>query len=225
MIINFSGSHQLRAKIYEPAQILPFQLTIQFIMIRQWFVVGFMLSILFYFGCQNSSSSSETAFDPKPYLEKGNEVVARTFDTLSTSLKTTIQEKGVVEAIGYCNVAAYPLTATYAQEGIEIRRTTLRYRNEKNKPTSLEKEYLKSFEDAWQDGKELATKAVQQKDGTVHYFKPIMIQPLCLVCHGKASEQIQESTLAKLDELYPNDQARNYEPDQLRGLWHVAFKE
>jgi hypothetical protein len=62
------------------------------------------------------------------------------------------------------------------------------------------------------------SETVAKPDGgkEFHYAKPILMQPMCLSCHGN-SEQISAEVKAKLSELYPNDKAINYEAGQLRG--------
>jgi hypothetical protein len=57
----------------------------------------------------------------------------------------------------------------------------------------------------------------------IHFFKPILLQPLCLNCHGTPGKQIQNSTLAKIQLLYPGDQAFDYREGDLRGVWHIVF--
>ena len=49
-----------------------------------------------------------------------------------------------------------------------------------------------------------------------HFAKPIVMQPMCVSCHG-SPEQISPEVKAKLNELYPNDKAVGYQPGQLRG--------
>ena len=54
------------------------------------------------------------------------------------------------------------------------------------------------------------------------YVEPIVAQPLCLTCHGKA---ISEATRAALAERYPDDKATGFEKGDLRGLFWVEFRE
>ena len=68
------------------------------------------------------------------------------------------------------------------------------------------------------------TKIVRSKSAKeIHFFKPILLQPLCLNCHGTPGKQIQNSTLAKIQVLYPSDQAFDYKEGDLRGVWHIVF--
>jgi hypothetical protein len=40
-----------------------------------------------------------------------------------------------------------------------------------------------------------------------------------------SEEQIATSTLAILDKLYPKDMARDYQDNEVRGIWAISFKE
>jgi hypothetical protein len=50
----------------------------------------------------------------------------------------------------------------------------------------------------------------------VGYVEPIYVQPLCVTCHGAT---LAPDLQAKIDELYPNDQATGYAAGDLRGVF------
>jgi len=56
----------------------------------------------------------------------------------------------------------------------------------------------------------------------VRFYKPIMLQPICLNCHGP-EEQLLPELKTTLDELYPEDQARNFKVGDLRGVFRVEM--
>jgi hypothetical protein len=62
------------------------------------------------------------------------------------------------------------------------------------------------------------SETVAKPDGgkEFHYAKPILMQAMCLACHGN-SEHISPEVKTKLSELYPTDKAINYQAGQLRG--------
>ena len=62
------------------------------------------------------------------------------------------------------------------------------------------------------------SETITKSDGSkeFHFAKPIVLQPMCVACHG-GPEQISPEVKSKLSELYPNDKAVNYQPGQLRG--------
>lgn len=189
-----------------------------------------VLSVSFLlFQCQNTGDAAgqadagEVALDTTLYLKLGDELTAKTFDTLSTALRQKIAEAGPAEAIGYCNVQAYPITALQAETGIDIRRTSLKYRNPKNRPDSLESAQLTALQKSIDQGQSPRTQVIRLPDGSVHYFKPIMVQPLCLNCHGEPQKDIQPKTLAAIEADYPEDRAIGYAAGDLRGAWHITF--
>jgi hypothetical protein len=158
------------------------------------------------------------------YINSGNHTVARTFDTLRNSLLKIIGEKGFPDAISYCNERAYAITNTYA-DSMTVRRTALRYRNQENRPDSLESSVLKAMEEQMKTAATPGIKLVRNNStGEIHFFKPIMLQPLCFNCHGVPEKQIQKTTLARIQELYPDDRAINFKEGDLRGVWHIVFK-
>jgi len=46
---------------------------------------------------------------------------------------------------------------------------------------------------------------------------------MCMQCHGSENEQIDNNTLAKINELYPDDKATGYGVGELRGIWVVEM--
>lgn len=183
--------------------------------------------ILMLISCtRKNDTKNEHEKEPIPdsvYSKAGNRIVALTFDTLRNSLLHAIRSQNVDGAIAYCNEQAYPITAIYS-DSVIIRRTSLRIRNHQNSPDSLEHFMLNFMGEQMKTMKMPDTKIVRSKSTKeIHFFKPILLQPLCLNCHGTPGKQIQNSTLAKIQVLYPNDQAFDYKEGDLRGIWHIVF--
>ncbi len=59
----------------------------------------------------------------------------------------------------------------------------------------------------------------------VGFYAPIITNTLCLQCHGKPGSDIKPKVLASLKDLYPNDMAKGYDANQVRGLWSIDFKD
>jgi hypothetical protein len=171
---------------------------------------------------ENAYESIEPIAD-SVYAREGNRIVALTFDTLRNSLLHAIRSRNVDGAVTFCNEQAYPITAIYS-DSVSVRRTALRIRNPENSPDSLERSILNSMSNQITTLK-IPDEKIARSESTkeIHFFKPIMIQPLCLNCHGTPEKQIQNSTLAEIQRLYPNDQAVGYKEGDLRGVWHIIF--
>lgn len=148
----------------------------------------------------------------------------QTFDTLRSSLLTAIGQKGFPGAVSYCNTQALKLTETYAGEGISVERVTDRTRNPSNAPDSMELRILAAFRERKASGQQLEPVAETDATSNHHYFKPILIQAMCLHCHGEPGKDIQQETWAAIQSLYPADSAFGYKEGDLRGAWHIRFK-
>ena len=68
---------------------------------------------------------------------------------------------------------------------------------------------------------EVVTSANGQKE--LRYLKPIVLKPVCVMCHG-ASDGLSPGVQAKLREHYPQDQAVDFKPGDLRGAMTVRVK-
>lgn len=191
-------------------------------------VAGLLILTLVVISCSRNQPENKTAEkEPIPdsvYMKKGNEIVALTFDTLRNSLLNAISTQGIEGAISFCNEKAYPLTNIYA-DSITIRRTALRYRNPENKPDSVERTVLDELNAAILSAGKPSPKIIRNSTThEIHFFRPIILQPMCLNCHGEPGKQIQPATLARIGQLYPEDQAVNFKEGDLRGVWHIVFK-
>ena len=144
---------------------------------------------------------------------------------LKGELQKGIQEGGPVKSIGVCKDRAPAIAAALGeQQGIDIGRTSLRVRNPANTPDVWEKAVLEEFEQrklAGEDPAAIEKYAIAgQEDKTVfRYMKAIPAAELCVVCHGA---EIAPDVAAKLEELYPQDQARGYQPGDLRGAFTIT---
>jgi Protein of unknown function (DUF3365) len=193
------------------------------------YVFALVLSLAACMSCAKKKANVEDVLVVEPiadsvYLREGNRIAARTFDTLRSALLSAIGSQGIEGAFDFCNVKAYPLTATYA-DSVLLRRTSLRFRNPNNQPDSLELLVLTEMEELMNSKKMPMPKIVRRgSSGEVHFFKPILLQSVCLNCHGAPGMQIQRTTLARIKQLYPNDLAVNFKEGDLRGAWHITFK-
>lgn len=180
-------------------------------------------------GCIRNNKESRRTAEAMPipdsiYMSEGNKIVALTFDTLRKSLLHAISSQGIDGAIRFCNENGYSLISTYA-DSVTVRRTALRYRNPGNSPDSLEQVVLDEMTATIKSGGVYDARVIRRpSSGEVHFFKPILLQPMCLNCHGTPGKQIQPATLTSIQNLYPNDRAINFSQGDLRGAWHVTFK-
>jgi hypothetical protein len=158
------------------------------------------------------------------YKLKGDSIVKQTFDTLRNTLLTAIKEKGFDGAVAFCNTSALSLTNSYANNTVTIKRTSDKVRNPANDPDSMEQRILEKFLTMSDSTAKTATVVERDATGSIHYYKPIIMQAMCLNCHGN-KEQIQLGTLKMIKSKYPDDAAIGYKEGNVRGLWHVVFNK
>jgi hypothetical protein len=162
------------------------------------------------------------------YRATGALIATVAFDSLRTKLTAAIQNEGTAGAVTYCQVAASQIIEDLefdeqvnAQE-IMVRRTSLKWRSTENKPDDREREVLEQMQRAQLRG-DVPGSSAEVIGKYVHYYQPILVQPLCLNCHGTPGAELNEETLATIDVLYPDDRARGYTAGDLRGMWHIVF--
>ncbi|MDT7827476.1 DUF3365 domain-containing protein [Pricia sp. S334] len=187
------------------------------------------LAGLFSFtGCKEASKSDkkvETVGSPsKDYAEIGMEYAVSTKAALGKNLVGAIQEKGTLGALEFCNIQAMPLTDSMAvAHKAIIKRVSDKPRNPNNQANAKELEYIEAFKSTVASGKKVEP-IVNQENDQVDFYYPITTNTMCLQCHGKPEEQIEPATMAKLQDLYPEDQAIGYTENEVRGIWAIVVE-
>ncbi len=159
------------------------------------------------------------------YTEKGFEYVMQTKGALGKNLMGTITKEGTVAALSFCNKKAYPLTDSVANIlNVQIKRVSDKNRNPKNKANTVELAYIEKIKTHINLGEKPKPYTIEKEDKILSYY-PIMTNGMCMQCHGKSNEEILPNTLAKLNELYPEDKAQGYGINELRGIWVVEMNK
>ena len=156
-------------------------------------------------------------------LKQSRAVSQSMLKELGQKLQSSMAEGGPINAIGVCQLQA-PEIANRASTSnqAKISRVGTRARNPvMGVPNDWQAKALAQFETALARGEKPAdlefSETVTTASGNeFHFAKPIVMQPMCVSCHG-SPEQISPEVKAKLNELYPNDKAVGYQPGQLRG--------
>ena len=144
---------------------------------------------------------------------------------LQTQLKSAMADGGPTAAIEVCNVAAPGIAETASTaSGWSVGRTSLKLRNPDNTPDEWELAVLRDFEARKAAGEDPGTldhaeMVVGDGQRTFRYMKAIPTQPVCIVCHGTS---IAPEVTARLDTLYPKDQARGFEIGDIRGAFSIV---
>jgi hypothetical protein len=160
----------------------------------------------------------------KSYTEKGLEFALSTKQVLGSNLMGTIQREGVLAAVEFCNIAAYPLTDSMAQvHNAQIKRISDQPRNPNNAANTFDLKYIEEYKVMVAKGNEVEP-TVLEEESEIVFYHPIITNDKCLLCHGK-KENIDKDVLAALQERYPDDQATGYDANQVRGLWKITFEK
>lgn len=176
------------------------------------------------------SCGDQTPARPDELLvkERGRKEVGELKMRLKGQLQEAMEAGGPLAAISLCKVSASDLTAANKDtgSGITLRRTSSRVRNPGNAPDATDRKVLEIFQTAKDSGSEFPAEHLEwlpNPKGTGEaavYYQPLLIQPLCLNCHGE-KEQMKPAVVELLGQLYPEDQATGYQAGNFRGLVRV----
>lgn len=170
-------------------------------------VLAILLSVA---GC------AEQPFDKEPWLASGTEALAPFKMELMGALQAGMQA-GPDSAITACRLQAPQIAADAQSAGVELGRTSHKLRNPDNAPRTWAEPLLAAY---LADPPKQGPDAVQLEDGRVGYVEPIMVQQLCLTCHGSS---LAPEVTELLSAHYPSDEATGFEAGDFRGLFWVEF--
>lgn len=143
------------------------------------------------------------------------------------AMQEAVGEKGVAGAIPVCKEQAPALINAKRQEtGWDIRRVSLKARNaERGTPDLWEVRQLADFNIRAANGEKIDTlekSEIVTINGkqVLRYMKALPVGDVCMNCHGPA-ESLDPALKAKLQEIYPHDQATGYAKGQVRGALTV----
>lgn len=167
------------------------------------------------------------AEEAPPLPEQAKAIVQEFAGALMGELEAALEQGGPVVAIDICRDRAPAIAEELSERtGWQVGRASLKVRNmERGTPDDWERTALEQFDArraAGEDAQAIAhAETVVDGEGaeTFRFMKAVPVAPLCLACHGDA---VTEEVAARLDEHYPNDQARGYQLGQLRGAFSLA---
>jgi hypothetical protein len=174
--------------------------------------------------CGLLASFTASAADNQQLVAETRDAIKALGSELKATLQSSMKSEGPLKAISVCNVKAPQLAQKVsAEKGMEVARTSLKTRNPLNAPDPWELSVLEQFEHRKAEGEALKTieysEIVQHNGNRVfRYMKAIPTDDVCLTCHGT---QIPESLSAKLEKLYPDDQATGFSKGDIRGAFTV----
>jgi hypothetical protein len=162
-----------------------------------------------------AAPAKEAATPAEDASAKGAELLAPFKLSLMQAFSSGMQQ-GPVSAIGVCRDEAPGIAASLSVDGVRMGRSSHKLRNPENAPSDWLVPVLESYVSGDSEGPQL----VELADGRHGYAEPIMVQGMCLVCHGS---NIEPGVAASTAELYPDDQATGFAEGDFRGVFWVEF--
>ena len=137
---------------------------------------------------------------------------------LKERLSLAMSQGGPLAAVEVCSKEAQSIRAAVETEtGVKVGRASQKLRNPKDDGPA--------WVDAWlaaQTKGQTPTGFAKIEAGSVRVVKPIVIEAVCLTCHGEPSSIAPEVRDA-IEKNYPEDRATGYQLGDLRGaLWAEA---
>jgi uncharacterized protein DUF3365 len=145
-------------------------------------------------------------------------------EKLKHRLVEAMNAGGPVTAFEVCKIAAPVIAREVSKEDWSVGRTALKLRNPQNKPDEWERQTLELFAAQKAKGADAATlerTELVEVNGvrTFRFMKAIPTGELCLSCHGS---EPQDPVRAKLNQLYPADQAVGFKLGDIRGAFTLS---
>jgi hypothetical protein len=184
-----------------------------------------ILGLLLITGCgETQQKKSLSPEQQAEYISKGKKITMMSFKALSSEVMKAIEAGGVEHAVAYCQVQANPLIDSLSkahQAGIS--RVSDKFRNPVNKPGALDEKVLTAYRQQLDEGQELQPHLEYTGDTIIFYSPILILNPICLQCHGEAGSTMGQQTFEYIKSRYPDDQATGYKLGDLRGVWKIMF--
>lgn len=148
----------------------------------------------------------------------GAELLAPFKRDLQQALKDGLAE-GPEAAIKACKLKAPEIADALSTNGVRMGRTSERLRN----PANVGPQWVGPILDAYRlDASNRQPRTVALGGSRSGYVEPIIVQPLCLTCHGQG---LAPAISSRISQAYPQDQAVGYQVGDLRGVFWVEFPD
>ena len=196
--------------------------------------LSYLILLLILFSCNPKKEKDKISDFAKSNAEVselamkyGDIISMETKKKLGMNLMKAVQEGGVIHALDFCNLNAYPLVDSLEKKyHANIRRATVKTRNPEDAPDEVENEIIQQYDELLARG-ESANPMIKELDNDIWlYTKPIILDnALCLNCHGTPGNEIGNENYEHIKKLYPDDKAINYTVGELRGIWSISFNK
>jgi hypothetical protein len=168
------------------------------------------------------AASCAVAQDDDARTSRSRQLVTTFQQDLGARLTAALSADGPVEAIAVCNLEAPRIAALLSADSeARVARTALKVRNPANTADDAARGVLEAFRsELAADPTKIPEHFETSPDGTARYMRAIVMQPLCIVCHGAA---VAPEVRAAVSRLYPADEATGFAVGDLRGAFVVEW--
>ncbi len=180
-------------------------------------------AIVLLTGTALNASEKETVIQIK---QEGIKYIKMLGGALKKEVKAKMKEdpSGSL-AMGFCSQKAEEITKDVNKKipsYAHVRRTSLKVRNEANKPDSIDKVIMNEYQENIQKNTFKPNDIKVVNIGNVYrVYKPLLTKKMCLKCHG---ENISNDIKAVIKNVYPNDKATGFKEGDLRGVIVAQIK-
>lgn len=136
---------------------------------------------------------------------------------LRSALLGALEEGGPERAIEVCQLRAPEIARLTSTGDAVLGRTSHRVRNPDNAPEAWMSRFLEEYLANPDDDE---PRAARLASGAIGFVEPIRMKGICMQCHGA---RIKPGVKARLQELYPEDEATGFKKGELRGMFWVKL--
>ncbi|MEA3419493.1 MAG: DUF3365 domain-containing protein [Campylobacterota bacterium] len=165
--------------------------------------------------------SSAALADNTAVKEEGVKYIKMLGGTLKSQLQEKMKEDPTgVAAATFCKDSADKITKevnTKLPEYASVRRTALKLRNANNKADATDEKVMNAYVEAIEAKKYDPNSAIKvvEEGGTTRVYKPLLVQKVCLKCHGTS---VSPEITKLIKEGYPDDKAIDLFEGDFRGV-------
>ncbi len=169
-----------------------------------------------------ASESNTTNLSIPPIAKEGISYIKMLGKELKINMKKHMMaDKSGVEAAGFCATKAEDIAKEVSKKfpkGVRVYRTSLKYRNEANKPDEKDKEVLENLQKTIEN-KTFKKKPIVVKldNNKTRVYVPLLVEKVCLKCHGNV-ESMNPKVKEIISTKYPHDKATGFKEGDLRGV-------
>ena len=183
-----------------------------------------VFSLISLIACQGYVKRGLTPEQQAEFIKQGKRITLLSGKALSSEVVKAIEEGGLTHAVDYCHLKASPLTDSLSKANkVVIDRVSDQYRNPLHKADALDLQVLDTYRQQIASGQELQPHLEMTGDIVIFYSPILLLNPLCLQCHGEPGSTMDAQVNEFIKTKYPDDLATGYKLGDLRGLWKITF--